>query len=66
MSEQRMSEVGVTAGVLKVVAAVEAATAGKPGNGKPEGNNKKGGGKRAAAAADDSRQPKLSKFFGRK
>ena len=55
---------GLTAGVLKVVAAVEGATGAGGGKGaKPT----KGGGKRASApAADDGKQRKLSAFFQKK
>ena len=58
MDTARMSEVGVTAGVLKVIAAVDGATGGAKAKAPPKG-------KRAAAAsaATDKKQPKLSSFF---
>ena len=61
MGAAQMGEVGVTAGVLKVIAAVDAATSAKGAATKAPAR----GGKRAAAAAvaADAKQPKLSSFF---
>ena len=58
MGEQRMREVGITAGVLKVIAAVESATGRTSAN--------KSAGKRKSTASVDTTQPKMSKFFSRK
>jgi len=62
MSEQRMREVGVTAGVLKVIAAVSSAIGAGAAPGKPGGAR----GKCKAPASDSAQQPKLSAFFGKK
>ena len=56
--EKKMKEVGVTAGVLKVIAAVEGATGGASAAAKQKGTKR--------AAIEDGKQPKLSKFFGKK
>ena len=58
MDEKKMKEVGVTAGVLKVIAAVEGATGGASAAAKQKGTKR--------AAVEDGKQPKLSKFFGKK
>ena len=58
MDEKKMKEVGVTAGVLKVIAAVEGATGGASAAAKQKGTKR--------AAVEDVKQPKLSKFFGKK
>ena len=56
MSAARMGDVGVTAGVLKVIAAVESATGGAKAKAKAKRPS-------AAKAEADKKQPKLSTFF---
>lgn len=65
MGEERMAEVGVTAGVKKVIAAVIAST--KPGS-KAAAKGKPGTKRKAAAteAAGAPQQQKLSAFFAKK
>jgi hypothetical protein len=68
MAEARMKEVGVTAGVLKVIAAVRGATGGGGGTGKARPNAGAAGGskkRKAAAASDSVQQRKISAFFGK-
>ena len=64
MSEKQMRDVGVTAGVKKVIAAVTSSmlhggTSG--GHGAAKGDKRKG-----AAAPTDVKQRKLSSFFSKK
>ena len=69
LTEAQMKEVGVTAGVLKVLAAVKAAVAKTGGDAKARagvGTAAKGAKKRKAAAIDEKTQPKLSSFFTKK
>ena len=56
-----MKQVGVTAGVLKVIAAVKGAAANSSDGPATSGKKRK-----AAAAVDEKTQPKLSAFFTKK
>ena len=69
MGEERMAQVGVTAGVKKVIAAVLASA--KPGGGKAAAKGKPAAKRKAAAAAATvaagaPQQQKLSAFFAKK
>jgi len=70
MGEERMAQVGVTAGVKKVIAAVLASA--KPGGGKAAAKGKPAAKRKAAAAAATDaaeapqQQKKLSAFFAKK
>ena len=68
MDEAQMKEVGVTAGVLKVIAAVRAARGedGEGGTAAKRPAAKRKGGAAAAGSETDARQPKLSSFFKKK
>ena len=56
MDADRMAEVGITAGVKKVIAAVSAHT-------QIGSAQRRAGKRRAAAGSDDGKQPKMSAFF---
>lgn len=71
MGAEQMAAVGVTAGVKKVIAAVEARREGGGAEGgsaskRGAGQGGKGAKRKAAAQDQEGAQPKLSAFFGKK
>ena len=67
MTEERMAEVGVTAGVLKVVGAVKGAAKGAAPSARGKaGKDGVARSKRKAPDEETAQQPKLSAFFKKK